>query len=74
MVAFTFTPPNRLEALDNPSAKSTIERISSTSLAVSLPLMSPLKLTSALASQMKEGAKLDEEIKKNLEGIGFKVE
>ena len=31
-------------------------------------------LTSELAEQMKEGIKLDEEIKKNLEGIGFKVE
>jgi len=32
------------------------------------------ELTSELAEQMKEGLKLDEEIKKNLEGIGFKVE
>ncbi len=32
------------------------------------------KLTTELAKQMKEGARLDEEIKKNLEGIGFKVE
>jgi type I restriction enzyme M protein len=31
-------------------------------------------LTSALAEQMKEGQRLDVEIKKNLEGIGFKVE
>ncbi len=31
-------------------------------------------LTSELAEQMKEGKRLDEEIKKNLEGIGFKVE
>ena len=30
-------------------------------------------LTSALKEQMEEGLKLDEEIKKNLEGIGFKV-
>ena len=32
------------------------------------------ELTSQLATQMKEGIKLDEEIKKNLESIGFKVE
>ena len=32
------------------------------------------ELTSQLAQQMKEGIKLDEEIKKNLESIGFKVE
>ena len=32
------------------------------------------ELTSQLAEQMKEGVKLDEEIKKNLESIGFKVE
>jgi len=32
------------------------------------------ELTSELAKQMEEGHKLDEEIKKNLEGIGFKVE
>jgi len=31
------------------------------------------RLTAELSSQMKEGRKLDEEIKKNLEGIGFKV-
>ncbi len=31
-------------------------------------------LTSTLAEQMKEGQRLDIEIKKNLEGIGFKVE
>jgi type I restriction enzyme M protein len=31
------------------------------------------KLTSALKKQMEEGLQLDEEIKKNLEGIGFKV-
>jgi type I restriction enzyme M protein len=31
------------------------------------------RLTSELAKQMKEGKKLDEEIKKNLGGIGFKV-
>jgi type I restriction enzyme M protein len=32
------------------------------------------ELTTALSEQMKEGQKLDEEIKKNLESIGFKVE
>lgn len=32
------------------------------------------ELTSALSKQMKEGKNLDEEIKKNLESIGFKVE
>ncbi len=32
------------------------------------------KLTSKLAEQMREGKRLDEEIKKNLESIGFKVE
>jgi len=32
------------------------------------------ELTSALSKQMEEGLKLDVEIKKNLEGIGFKVE
>jgi len=31
------------------------------------------RLTSELAKQMEEGKKLDAEIKKNLEGIGFKV-
>jgi len=31
------------------------------------------ELTSELSKQMEEGKKLDEEIKKNLEGIGFKV-
>ncbi|MBU1198875.1 MAG: type I restriction-modification system subunit M [Nanoarchaeota archaeon] len=31
------------------------------------------KLTSELAKQMEEGKKLDEEIKKNLEGIGYEV-
>jgi len=31
------------------------------------------RLTAELSSQMKEGQKLDQEIKKNLEGIGFKV-
>ena len=31
------------------------------------------RLTAELSSQMKEGKKLDEEIKKNLESIGFKV-
>jgi len=32
------------------------------------------RLTTELSEQMKESKKLDEEIKKNLEGIGFKVE
>jgi len=32
------------------------------------------ELTSALSKQMKEGQKLDEEIKKNLDSIGFKVD
>ena len=32
------------------------------------------ELTSELAKQMVEGRRLDEEIKKNLAGIGFKVE
>ncbi|USN45313.1 MAG: SAM-dependent DNA methyltransferase [Candidatus Woesearchaeota archaeon] len=32
------------------------------------------ELTTQLAEQMREGARLDEEIKKNLESIGFKVE
>ena len=32
------------------------------------------ELTTQLAGQMREGVKLDEEIKKNLESIGFKVE
>jgi len=31
------------------------------------------RLTAELSEQMKEGKKLDEEIKRNLEGIGFKV-
>jgi len=31
------------------------------------------RLTSELSKQMDEGKKLDEEIKKNLESIGFKV-
>jgi type I restriction enzyme M protein len=31
------------------------------------------RLTSELSTQMEEGKKLDKEIKKNLEGIGFKV-
>jgi type I restriction enzyme M protein len=31
------------------------------------------RLTSELSKQMKEGKKLDEEIKKNLVGVGFKV-
>jgi len=31
------------------------------------------RLTSELAEQMKEGQRLDKEIKKNLEGIGFKI-
>jgi len=32
------------------------------------------RLTSQLGEQMKEGQKLDAEIKKNLESVGFKVE
>ena len=32
------------------------------------------ELTSELAKQMKEGRRLDGEIKKNLEGLGFKIE
>jgi uncharacterized protein with GYD domain len=32
------------------------------------------KLTTELAEQMKESKRLDEEIKKNLESIGFKIE
>ena len=32
------------------------------------------ELTSELAKQMEESKKLDKEIKKNLERIGFKVE
>ncbi len=32
------------------------------------------ELTTQLAEQMREGKKLDEEIKKNLEGIGFEIE
>ena len=31
------------------------------------------ELTSSLKKQMEEGIKLDKEIKKNWEGIGFKV-
>ena len=31
------------------------------------------KLTTELAEQMKEAKRLDEEIKKNLEKIGFKI-
>ena len=31
------------------------------------------RLTAELSEQMKEGQKLDQEIKKNLESIGFKV-
>jgi len=31
------------------------------------------KLTAELAGQMKESTRLNEEIKKNLESIGFKV-
>ncbi|MEK6969765.1 MAG: class I SAM-dependent DNA methyltransferase [Nanoarchaeota archaeon] len=31
------------------------------------------RLTAELSEQLKEGKKLDEEIKKNLEGIGFKI-
>jgi len=31
------------------------------------------RLTAELSKQMKEGKKLDQEIKKNLEGIGFRV-
>ena len=31
------------------------------------------ELTLSLAKQMKEGKRLDEEIKKNLKGIGFEV-
>ena len=31
------------------------------------------RLTAELSSHMKEGQKLDQEIKKNLESIGFKV-
>jgi hypothetical protein len=32
------------------------------------------ELTSQLAKQMEKGKRLDEEIKKNLESIGFKIE
>jgi len=31
------------------------------------------RLTVELAKQMKEGQKLDEEIKKNLESIGYEI-
>jgi len=31
------------------------------------------RLTSELAEQMEEGKKLDEEIKKNLERMGFRI-
>lgn len=32
------------------------------------------RLTSELSKQMKQGKKLDEEIKKNFKGIGYEVE
>jgi len=31
------------------------------------------RLTAELSEQMKEGQKLDQEIKKNLESIGFRI-